>query len=195
MPAINIYFMISNVILIIRTDLTQTFDEVFDWFKVDNSLLNYSPSNKGWSIRKNLEHISLTNHYLLVLIRKGAQKAMEKSVKSDYAHLLQDYDLDWERLKVIGKHQSFEWNRPEHMEPTGHLQMNEIQEKLQSQLEECLGYLQKLQNGEGVLCKTMMSVNGLGKIDVYHYLYFLVQHARRHLTQMEKVAHEFKMGV
>ena len=42
-----------------------------------------------------------------------------------------------------------------------------------------------------VLYKTTMSVNGLGKIDVYHYIYFLVQHAQRHISQMKKVAAEF----
>jgi hypothetical protein len=30
-----------------------------------------------------------------------------------------------------------------------------------------------------------MSVNELGKLNVYEYVYFLTQHARRHLTQMQ----------
>jgi hypothetical protein len=41
-------------------------------------------------------------------------------------------------------------------------------------------------NGEGILYKTTMSVNDLGKIDVYQYIYFLAQHAKRHLAQMER---------
>ena len=36
-----------------------------------------------------------------------------------------------------------------------------------------------------------MTVNGLGKINVYEYSYFLAQHARRHLTQMQDNAAEF----
>jgi hypothetical protein len=51
--------------------------------------------------------------------------------------------------------------------------------------------LDQLKNGEGVLHKTMMSVNKLGKIDVYHFIYFLVQHAKRHIGQMEKIKGEF----
>jgi hypothetical protein len=43
------------------------------------------------------------------------------------------------------------------------------------------------------LCKTMMSVNNIGKIDVYHYICFLVQHAKRHITQMEKIRDEFNI--
>jgi hypothetical protein len=46
--------------------------------------------------------------------------------------------------------------------------------------------LNKIQNGEGVLQTTMMSVNDLGKIDVYSYLYFLAKHAERHISQMQK---------
>ena len=59
--------------------------------------------------------------------------------------------------------------------------------KLDSQPQECLGCLHKIPNGEGILCKTMMTVNNLGKIDVYHYICFLAQHAERHITQMEKI--------
>ena len=29
-----------------------------------------------------------------------------------------------------------------------------------------------------------MTVNGLGKIDLYQWLYFIAQHARRHLQQL-----------
>ena len=59
-------------------------------------------------------------------------------------------------------------------------------------MSECLSCLDQLKNGEGVLHKTTMSVNDLGKIDVYHYIVFLVQHAKRHLVQMDKIKIEFE---
>ena len=142
--------------------------------------------------QKILEHISLTNHFLLILIRKGTGKALEASVKNDYSHLLVNYDLDWTRLKQIGQHKSFTWNRPKHMEPTAAVDLITIRNKLHDQLKECQDYLSRLKNGEGVLYKTTMTVNALGKIDVYHYILFLVQHAKRHLTQMEKIKSEFE---
>jgi hypothetical protein len=187
--------MMAEVINTIETELTQTFDELFEWFNIENELLNYTPDNKGWSIRKILEHISLTNHYLLMLISKGTRKALERSKKYDFLGSLANYELDWERLKVIGQHRSFEWSRPGHMEPRGRMRVTEIRHELEQQLKQCHSHLLALQRGEGVLYKTMMSVNNLGKIDVYHYIYFLVQHAKRHITQMERVEVEFNLGV
>jgi hypothetical protein len=81
------------------------------------------------------------------------------------------------------------------MEPRGKRRVTEIRQELESQLQQCRTLLRKIPNGEGVLYKTMMSVNNLGKIDVYHYMYFLVQHAKKHITQMEKVEIEFNLGV
>ncbi len=42
-----------------------------------------------------------------------------------------------------------------------------------------------MKNGEGLICKTTMTVNELGKINVYEYIYFLSLHAQRHITQMK----------
>lgn len=187
--------MKTEVINIIEAELIQTFDELFKWFNIDKELLNYTPNNKGWSIRKILEHISLTNHYLLMLISKGTRKALERSRKEDYGDLLIDYDLDWQRMKIIGQHNSFVWNRPGHTEPRGKRQVAVIRRELEAQLQECRLLLRKMPHGEGALYKIMMSVNNLGKIDMYHYIYFLVQHAKRHITQMEVVEAGFNLGV
>lgn len=184
--------MIADVITRIRADLTCVFGDVYNWFDVNEELLNHSPKDGGWSIRKILEHISLTNHFLLILIRKGTTKAIEQSKRKDYFASLKDYDLDWDRLKLIGEHKSFEWSRPEHMEPTGTADLLVVKQTLQNQFIECLNCLEILKKGEGILHKTMMSVNDLGKIDVYHYIYFLAQHAKRHVGQMVKLKVEFE---
>jgi len=184
--------MIYNVITRIRDELIKTFDDLFSWFKSEEKLLDYPPANGGWTIRQILEHISLTNHFLLILIRKGAMKSIEIATGSSYTDLLVDYDLDWDKLKLIGEHRSFEWNRPIHMEPTNDVLLIDIKAKLNEQMQECVSLLSQIPNGEGVLYKTMMSVHNLGKIDVYHYIYFLVQHINRHLTQMRKVKTEFQ---
>jgi hypothetical protein len=73
------------------------------------------------------------------------------------------------------------------MQPTGVHSPEEVRLLLKSQVAQCLGYLALLSNGEGALYKTTMSVNSLGKIDVYEYIYFLAQHGRRHIGQMEVI--------
>lgn len=183
--------MIKQVITRINSEMNQTFDELFNWFECENNLLRYKPANNGWTVAQILEHITLTNHFLMVLIRKGVNKAIEKSRKVNIDEIVVGYDLNWDALKAIGVHQSFEWNRPAHMEPLGNKSLSEIKATMLHQLIECLELLHSIKNGEGILHTTTMSVNSLGKIDVYHYLYFLIQHAQRHLTQLEKNKMEF----
>ena len=40
--------------------------------------------------------------------------------------------------------------------------------------------------------ETTMTVNELGKINVYEYVYFLSKHAERHIQQMEENRAEFE---
>jgi hypothetical protein len=169
----------------IRTELISTFDEVLGWFDINDDQLHAMPEQGGWSIAQVLEHISLTNQYLLILIRKGTIKALEKSRDESYRDLLAGYEPDWQKLELIAQPGAFKWHRPEHMEPAGSIDMSVLKKTLQLQVKECQDLLDQLKNGEGILHKTMMTVNSLGKLDVYQYIYFLVQHARRHLVQME----------
>jgi hypothetical protein len=183
--------MIDNLINRIRSELISIFKEVDTWFDVNDKLLYHRPANSGWTVREILEHITLTNYFLLILIKKGTAKALATTKDADYENQSLHYDLDWYKLQQIGGHNSFEWNRPAHMEPSGTEDLLIIRNRMQAQLKECLQYLTELKNGEGILYKTTMTVNGLGKIDMYHYIYFLAQHARRHLGQMERVKNEF----
>lgn len=182
---------IQTIIADIRTSLVETFSLIDNWFDMDSPLREYKPRNGGWNIDEILEHIKLTNHFLLILIDKGANKSIQNSQKLDLQSELANYVFHTDQLTEVGLHKSFEWIRPEHMEPRGE-DAEEVSRGLKAQLDQCLSYLDKLQNGEGVLYKTTMSVNGLGKIDVYEYIFFLAQHGRRHITQMEKNQAEFK---
>jgi hypothetical protein len=87
-------------------------------------------------------------------------------------------------LEKVGEYGSFKWIRPEHMEPKGELNLTEIRNLITQQYHQCLSYLDLMKNGEGLLCKTTMTVNELGKINAYEYIYFLSLHAKRHVTQM-----------
>src|SRR5262245_14978768 len=75
MNKINNKFMIQDVVRRIRDDLVKNFADVDKWFDCDEALLDHVPPRGGWTIRQILEHVSLTNHFLLILIRKGTKKA------------------------------------------------------------------------------------------------------------------------
>ncbi len=183
----NIYVQINSI----REEINQSFSNTERWLEKDTHLQNYRPQNDGWTIFEILEHIYLTNHFLLKLIEKGYQKALKNINNLDLESELKNYDFMNENLKGIGKHKSFIWNRPEHMIPTGVMSLNEISENLNFQKNQCLNYLDEMPNGEGVLYKITMTVNQLGKIDVYQYIYFLAMHITRHSIQMEKIEGEF----
>jgi hypothetical protein len=183
---------IEELISRIRLVLSDTFSEIDQWFLKDSHLREYKPKDGGWSINQILEHIGLTNHFLLILINKGAKKALANTKSLELANELKNYIFHEEKLNEIGIHKSFSWIRPEHMEPRGEKNLEEVREQLISQLHQCFETLDRLPNGEGVLSKTTMTVNGLGKINVYEYIYFLAKHGQRHLTQMKKVEAEYQ---
>ena len=131
-----------------------------------------------------LEHIHLTNHFLLLTLNKQATRAVERANRGD---AIPQEPSDLEALNVIGIRGSFSWERPEHMEPTGDASLTEIRQRLCEQKETCLQLLECLDNGVGRLIEVTMSVNQLGKIDLNQWAYFLVQHARRHLDQLAEI--------
>ncbi|MBP1165749.1 hypothetical protein JOE44_002633 [Chryseobacterium sp. PvR013] len=170
----------------IKVHLKLTFGEVDEWFRKDKKTLNHQPSNGGWTIQQILEHIYLTNFYLLILIEKGFKKAMKNSLNLDLESEIENYSFNKENFDRVGEHGAFEWIRPEHMEPKGEMSLDEIRSLITQQYLQCLQYLEVMGNGEGFLYKTTMTVNELGKINVYEYIYFLSLHAQRHITQMKK---------
>lgn len=183
--------MITDGLDKLEEELIGAFVGLFAWFNVSDDLAGYRLREGEWSIGEILEHVSLTNHFLLILIRKGTEKAVQKAKTANFVEETIGYEINWDALRRIGEHGSFDWKRPAHMEPTGATSMSEVKARLEGQLGQCLGYLHQMPNGEGVLYKTTMTVDNLGKIDVYHYLYFLAQHIRRHIRQMQKIASEF----
>ena len=182
--------VIKDLISDIKNFLITTHAEVDAWFGKPEDVRVYRPQNGGWTIDNILEHIVLTSHFLLIIIRKGKDKALRNVHQLDLKTALDNYVFQKDRLDEIGLHKHFLWIRPEHMEPKG-APSEAIREQLKAQLNDCLATLDALQNGEGVLYKTTMSVNDLGKIDVYEYVYFLAQHQKRHVTQMVKNEKEY----
>jgi len=183
--------MIKRYIQEIQVHLISTQSRIFTWFDEPKSIKDYRPNDKGWTISEILEHIALTSHFLLILIDKGTNKALRNVRNLSLEDLTDSFEYDLTKIHEIGVHKSFGWVRPEHMEPQCKRTELEIKDDMISQLNRCLNQLDKLKNGEGLLYSTTMSVNDLGKINVYEYIYFLSKHAERHIRQMEENKQEF----
>jgi hypothetical protein len=175
----------------VRDTLCSVFAQVDAWFDRDETTRRFRPASGGWSVDQVLEHITLTNRFLMLTLRKWAGIAEKRVRRGDS---VPEGESDLNRLQVIGERGSFGWVRPEHMEPTGIPSSAEVRAALRQQLGECLILLEHLGSGAGALCQVTMTVNNLGKIDLYQWLYFLAQHARRHLAQLAAVETEFMAG-
>jgi DinB family protein len=163
----------------VRDSINNTFEEIYPWFEQSPDALGYRPADKGWTIAEILEHITLTSHFLLIVATNGSAKALKRA----QSHAIDDSESDLTKLVVIGTRGTFPWIRPEHMEPKGKA-LSEVLTTMRSQQEQCVQLLEKLKNGEGSLFKVTMSVNQLGRIDLYQWIYFIAQHAKRHIGQM-----------
>jgi hypothetical protein len=177
--------LFKDFLSVVKNSLKENLSEIDKCFTKPESVRNYRPENGAWTINEILEHVKLTNDFLLILINKAKDKAVKNPSKLDISHFEYEKDV-LEKLEDIGRHKSFHWIRPEHMEPKGDISLDEVREKIKEQEDTCLKVLELLKNGEGLDVKTKMSVNDLGKIDVYQYIYFLSLHAKRHIEQMKK---------
>jgi hypothetical protein len=181
----------GTLISTLNAKIDEIFNRLYEWFAMDSKLMHHVPDDEEWDIHQVLEHVSLVNHYLLKIITKGKKRALKKNDPALIEQNLSGYRLSDERLEEIGINDSFPWECPAHMIPTGDLSARETRERLRKQEQQCREVVESLSGGEGVLIKTTMSVNDLGKLDVYQYLYFLLLHAQRHLQQMEKIKSNF----
>ncbi len=150
---------IKEIIQMNKNAIEITFQEIDKWFEKSELLRAYRPQDKSWTINEILEHISLTNYFLLILINKGTKKAVEIARKGDAIIDLSDYKFGSEKLDEIAIYDSFNWINPEHMEPNGEKSLLEIRILLKTQVIQCLTNLDEMANGEGTLYKTMMTVN------------------------------------
>src|SRR4051812_49605479 len=100
----------------VRDALCSVFAEVDAWFDRDEALRSFRPASGGWSADQVLEHVTLTNRFLMLTLGKWVGIALQRARRGDP---IPEGESDLDRLLVIGERGSFGWARPEHMEPTG----------------------------------------------------------------------------
>ena len=177
----------TETVLKVRNAINDTFEGIYIWFNQEPEALNYRPVDHGWTIAEILEHITLTSHFLLIVASKGCEKARKRAQNQS----IEGPESDLTKLGVIGERGAFPWIRPEHMEPKGK-SLSDVLVTTKSQQEQCNELLDKLKNGEGSLFRVRMSVNQLGRIDLYQWIYFIAQHAKRHIGQMQENLEEYR---
>jgi hypothetical protein len=179
---------IQHTLLKINTSLISNFAVLDGWFDQPPEMLQRKFGD-AWCPAEVLEHVMLTNHFLLMLIERSGDKARTQAKTVDLAALLQDYTFDLPALEDMAAPELFSLEAPERAKPTGTANLHDVRSTLRDQLYRCLFQLDMLCNGEGILCKTMLKVNALGELDVYQYLYFLSLHAQRHCRQLERTTY------
>jgi hypothetical protein len=172
-----------NTIIRVRESLITVFDELDSWFDKPEIICSFKPAPDEWSINENLEHITLTSHFLMIVIKNGVAKCLKRA----QTQAISEGESDLDFMAAIGVNDSFYWHRPEHMIPKGDKPMSELRKIMRQQQAECLVLLDSMPHGEGKLHTVRMSVHELGKIDMYQWLYFVALHAQRHLQQIEQV--------
>jgi hypothetical protein len=162
------------------TEASGTLDQYFD---LSAEMRAHKPTSDDWSINEILEHVTLTSHFLMMVIRQGRDKALKRAK----TQAINEEESDLTPIEHIGHPDAFPWIRPEHMEPTGTKSPEEVRHLMRQQFQECLEILRQMPNGEGSLHQVRMSVQELGKLDMYGWLFFLSQHAKRHSIEIERL--------
>ena len=176
----------NSAIATTRTELTNAFDRLFYVFAVREDVLYYQPSNGGWNIYQVLEHVALANHFLLRIINKQAERAVQLATMVDKRNNTQPYVLDRNKLKSMELTGSYIWVPQRYTEPTGDRPLLQIKMTLHDQLNQSIALLD-----DSKLLEAIEGTYVTGKIDALHYLYFLVQHMQMHLGQVERSKQEF----
>jgi len=171
----------------VRETLISTFDALDTWFDQPADIRAYKPNDGGWCIDEILEHITLTSHFLMLVISSNTQKAIKRAAVQP----IENDEGDLSRIEPVADPDAFAWIRPEHMQPTGTKPSDEVRRLMRDQQRECLEILETLNNGVGSLVTVRMSVQNLGKIDLYQWLYFLALHAQRHHIEIERISQEW----
>jgi len=164
-----------------RASLAEAFDACRPFLEVGEPLWSARPAPDAWSIREVLEHVTLTDRYLLILVDKIAARCRKRrgSDASPGAPTASASDLQ----RIAGR--EFAWTHPEHMTPTGRVERAELASRLDGDRARCLGLLDEFADGAGALHSIRMSVVD-ARLDLYGFLQVIDLHARRHVRQMER---------
>jgi len=146
--------------------------------------LHRRPPGGGWSAREVLEHVALTDHFLLILVEKIAERTRRRLERGDP---WPDGPPRFEHLQHLASSER-DWEAPGHMVPSGDVEPAEAARTLTEDLRRATALLDEFPRGEGTLHRIRMSMVGGDddRLDLYQYLEIVRLHAARHVGQVER---------
>lgn len=63
----------------VHADLNAIFDRIDTYFDLDDAVRQFRPAINEWSINEILEHITLTNHFLMLTLRASRDTVLKRS--------------------------------------------------------------------------------------------------------------------
>ena len=164
-----------------RASLSETFELCRQFATPGEPLWSTRPAPDAWSVREILEHVTLTDHFLLILVEKLAARCRKRLARGDEVPA---EPSDVTHLERIARRE-FTWQHPEHMTPTGELEPASLDRQLCADRDRCLALLDEFPDGGGALHTIRMSVVD-ARLDLYQFLAVIDLHARRHVRQLER---------
>lgn len=168
----------------LRAGLQHVFHALAGRTALPEAALRRRSSLNAWSALETLEHVALTDRYLLLLASKIAERALARATRGER------WPVHGPRLEHL-QHlagRGLEWSAPAHMIPSGNWSPAEVGAQLTEDLRSALGLLDAAPGGVGTLHRIRMSVVGGDddRLDLYQYLEVVRLHALRHLAQVDR---------
>ena len=152
------------------------------WLDTPEPVWSTRPAPQAWSVAEVLEHVTLTQHFLLLLIEKLSSRGMARAARGEVPPPPGDHAA----LDALAS-RDFRWERPEHMAPTSSATRAQLAERLADQTRRARAVLELVPDGQGALADARMGTID-ARLDAYGFLHLYVLHAERHLEQLERNA-------
>ncbi len=168
----------------LRARLHETFASLLRVTEEPEEFLRFAPAPGEWSGLSVLEHVTLTDRYLLRLAEKIARKCRARLARGE------PWPKAAPRHEVLAQvaHDRRPWRHPEHMTPTGSVSPAAVARRLHDDAAQVAAILDSIPPGAGTLHRIRISVlpEGEDRLDLDQMLDFLGRHAERHLRQIDR---------
>lgn len=172
-----------------RSRLARGAEALALWLALEDPWWSQRPAPGAWSAAEVLEHVTLTQHYLLLLTEKLARRGLARAARGVAPPPTPTSTAVLDALAS----RDFRWEHPEHMAPGGAATRAELGARLREETRRALELFELTPRGAGALADARMGAID-ARLDVYGFLHLYTLHAERHLAQLERTARALRPG-